>query len=365
MRILLIDQYGEMGGAQQVLLEAAGAFAARGWRLHAAAPSGPLLDRLRPYTQGATPIECGPFHSRWKTAADAVRLGWQLPGQAGAIRAAARALDADLLYVNGPRLLPAAAWARGGRPVLFHAHSVTLQPAAAQLAGWALRAAWTQVVASSRFVADALRVARGRIQVIYNGVAAAGAGPVRRQRFTRIGVLGRIAPEKGQLLFVRAAALAARRHPELTFLVGGGPVIADSDYFAAVRRAAGPEVRFAGWIDDPASFFSQIDLLVVPSQPCDANPRVIPEAFSAGVPVLAFAAGGIPELIEDGVTGLLLRDRTPEALAEAMAAPGPPERLHEIACRAWASWRERFTLDRFQEEICRAAVAIARASATA
>lgn len=357
MRILLIDQFGEIGGAQRVLLEAAEAFARRGWALHAAVPAGPLEDALRPFAGGVTQLTCGPFHALRKSAADVVRFGTQVRRQAAAIGRAAREARADVLYVNGPRVVPAAVWARGSRPVVFHAHSVVLQRMAAELAGRALAMSGARVLASSRFAAGWLEryLPRERVRVIYNGAGALGGPPAPRSRFTRIGVLGRVAPEKGQLVFVRAARIAARRNPGLTFVVGGAPVIAGADYFAAVEREAGPEVRFAGWVEDLGAFFSGIDLLVVPSAAYDANPRVIPEAFAAGVPVLAFDGGGVPELIEHGVSGLLVRRHDALALARAMLdAVDAPEWLNAIAQRAYARWQSRFTLERFQEEVSEA-----------
>ena len=64
-------------------------------------------------------------------------------------------------------------------------------------------------------------------------------------------------------------------------------------------------MEFAGWVDDIYACMAQLDLLLVPSAGHEATTRVILEAFAAGLPVIAFASGGIPEVVEDGVTGLL------------------------------------------------------------
>jgi glycosyltransferase involved in cell wall biosynthesis len=65
---------------------------------------------------------------------------------------------------------------------------------------------------------------------------------------------------------------------------------------------------------DPAQFFTEIDVLLVPSLWYEPLPRVIQEAYAAGVPIVGSRRGGIPELIEDGVTGLLFDPDVPKTL---------------------------------------------------
>ncbi len=355
MRILLIDQFGEPGGAQRGLMDAAAGFAQRGWELHAAIPHGPVTEALAPLCKSISFVDCGPFTPARKRAADVFRFGMQLPKQVTAISNIVHRKNIHLLYVNAPRLAPAARLACSGRPMIFHAHSLVTQPLAAAIAGRALRSPGVTLLASSRFVARWLqRIVPGATpRVIYNGIAGFGARPRKRGQFTRIAVLGRIAPEKGQLAFVRAARIAARSNPALTFVIGGAPMFADGDYSEAVRSEAASGVQFHGWTDDVGGFLRTVDLLVVPSQAVDANPRVIPEAYAAGVPVVAFDGGGTPELIENGVTGLLVNRHTPEALAEAILdAIRDPDRLNAMAECGYARWQRCYTLARFQSEVC-------------
>ena len=125
------------------------------------------------------------------------------------------------------------------------------------------------------------------------------------------------------------------------------------EYLETVRAAAGDAVTFTGWTDDVGEFLKDVDLLVVPSESVDTNPRVILEAYAAGVPVLAFDSGGIPELIEHDVTGLLVNRHTPDALAEAILdAVADPARLNAIAQRGYERWKRSYTLARFQSEVC-------------
>jgi glycosyltransferase involved in cell wall biosynthesis len=351
----LIDQFGEMGGAQRCLVEAAMGFAERGWEVHALVPTGPIHAALTPHCAEVRALPCGPFASAAKTFGDAVRFAYQLPSQALEIARTVAHNRIDVIYVNGPRVLPAAALGRAGRPLIYHAHWMVPQRSAASLARLALLRSGASAIAPSLLAAKWLQgsVKPGFISTVYNGVAGFVISPRPRNTVRHIAILGRISPEKGQSEFVRAARIAASRNNGLRFTVCGAPMFTEDRYFKEVRaEAAGAPVEFPGWTEDVGAFLSAVDLLVVPSKPIDNIPRVILEAFAAGTPVLAFASGAIPELIEHGGTGLLLRQRTPEALAAAiLSAAGNCDLLDQIAERAYRRWRERYTLRRFQSEI--------------
>ena len=295
MRILLVDQYGELGGAQRCLIDVAEGFSARGWELHAVCPDGPLLRALEGPCATVTAVPCGPFQSVRKTLRDALRMTRQVFTQAAAIRgiAAQRAIDA--VYVNGPRMIPAAALARPGCPLVFHAHSVVTQRAAAALVRAGLAASGATVIASSHFVAHQWQQPS---LTVLNGVR--DCRRLRKSAGVTVAVLGRISPEKGQLEFVRA--ISKFGNPSgCRFVIAGATVFGDSVYEQRVRHEAeAAGVECLGWVDDVPAFLASVDILVVPSDETDATPRVILEAFSAGSTVIAFAAGGIPELIRNG-----------------------------------------------------------------
>src|SRR5207253_3097779 len=186
------------------------------------------------------------------------RLAWQ-------IHRLAERLNADLVYINGPRLLPAAAMARLGRPVLFHSHSYLCPGMVRRLAGLSLRRMDAWVVGQCRFVADPWRpfVRRERISVIYTGVpgpqratphcADPNSDPHRARPLPRLGCIGRIAPEKGQREFVAAAARIHRALPACRFVVYGAALF--NDAIAAryedrsEERRVGKECRTRWWRD--------------------------------------------------------------------------------------------------------------------
>src|SRR5438105_6995102 len=104
-------------------------------------------------------------------------------------------MQGDVIYVNGPRLLPAVP---DGRPVIFHCHSFLDKRYAVWLARRAIRRTRATVIGACRFVLKPLGVAGA--QVVYNGVRES---PPRVPGDTfRIGMIGRIAPQKGQGEFV-------------------------------------------------------------------------------------------------------------------------------------------------------------------
>ena len=362
MNLLFLDQFSDLGGAQKNLLELLPAVRAAGWHALVGLPgAGELFERVRALGVEAERIACGPYTSGRKSAADLARFLTETPQLAAQIHKMAQRVDAHVVYLNGPRLLPAAALAGLGRPVLFHSHSYLGPGPARSLARIALRRLDAYLVAQCEFVAAPWRpfIRPDRLSIIYNGVPGplhlaphSHAGP------PRVGCIGRIAPEKGQREFVAAAKQIHQSLPQCQFAIYGAPLFADpaAALYAAHLRAdaEGLPLHFAGWIDDPYTSLAQLDLLLVPSSGHEATTRVILEAFAACVPVIAFPSGGIPEVIEHGVTGLLAT--TPAQMAQSAIdlLTLDPCRLHSIAQAAHNSWQQRFTLDRYQHQILQA-----------
>jgi len=360
--LLILDQFNQLGGAQRCLLDLLPAFHKAGYVTHLAVPGeGPLADGARSTGAMVHRIPCGAYTAGQKSWMDAVQFAVDLPRQTLRIASLVSKHRIDLIYVNGPRLLPAAAIGARGRPVVFHAHSVVTQEAAAQLTQWALRWTNASVIAACRFVLEPLAavVDARRSRVIYNGVAPVEY--VRRQRRGnepwRVGVIGRIAPEKGQLEFIQAARLIlsqmAPRQRRCEFVVCGDALFSNPQYSRRVRaEAEGLPIEFAGWCDDIRDVLSALDLVVVPSAAVEATPRVIPEAFSAGIPVVAFRSGGIPEIIEDGVTGVLSAPTAQDLaskLLELFSNGGAV--FDSFSTRAQAAFAVRFSLDRYRSEV--------------
>jgi glycosyltransferase involved in cell wall biosynthesis len=372
MKILLVDQFAELGGAQRCLLDLVTAMHPRGWQPSVALPSqGPLSDLLKRQQTPVGFFACGPYRSGRKTLLDMGRFAYDVASARRTLRELMVSQKPDLVYVNGPRPLPAAALAAGRRvPLIFHVHSHLPPPYANRLAGWSLRSSTATVIASCEFLGQPVRayVPPERFHVIYNGIRELPFVP--RQFSTKpqwtIGVVGRVAPEKGQTDFLRAARIVSGHVPGSRFVICGAPMFSDAAYWHSVQELAGGlPVEFLGWREDMGAVLSRLDLLVVPSAAIDGTTRVILEAYSAGVPVVAYPSGGIREVIDHGGTGFLTQSNDPESLAstllDVMQKPGC---LFEITRQARQAWEEKYTLDRYCRQVLEAIESAVRPSST-
>ena len=360
-RILCIDQFSNIGGGQQSLLDMLPAFSERGLQPSVAIPGdGPFSETVRRRGYRTHSFACGTYTSKKKSLMQLLNYGFELPNLVHALSELMATDEIDLLYVNGPRLVPPAAWLawRKGIPLIFHCHNRLLQPSAIALTGLALELASAHVIACCQNAAEPLReyVAPDRLRILYNGVAEMSAGDLRfPDRIRKIGVVGRIEVEKGQLEFVKAARLVFEKVPECRFTVIGSPMFSGFDYYRKVVASShGLPIDFVDWQNDIRKLYSGLDLLVVPSGAPEATTRVIPEAYSAGVPVVSFPVGGIPEILEDGRTGFLAENVTVEALANRILSivRMEPASVRAVIKRARKEWNDRFTLRAYREAVC-------------
>lgn len=150
----------------------------------------------------------------------------------------------------------------------------------------------------------------------------------------RFGYVGTLVWHKGVHVAIDAMRALPREGVELQ-VWGDSSVFAD--YASGLRpRAAGLPVRFMNRFDRSriASVYADIDVLVVPSLWLENSPLVIHEAFMAGIPVIGSRIGGIPDLVQDGVSGLLVDPGSAEALASAMRSLlADPALVRDLASR--------------------------------
>jgi glycosyltransferase involved in cell wall biosynthesis len=186
------------------------------------------------------------------------------------------------------------------------------------------RAAWRMgatPVAVSREVARSFREVYGfEPRVIANGVdTAAFARPGARERWRaahgfletdRIVVcVARLDRQKNPLGLLEAFA----RVPDAHLVLAGRGSLEDE-----VRRRAGERVHVLGVVEEVSELLAAADAFAMASD-WEGNPMAVLEAMAAGLPVAATAAGGVPELVEDGVTGVLVPRGDMRALGDAIA----------------------------------------------
>ena len=166
-----------------------------------------------------------------------------------------------------------------------------------------------------------------------------------------VAVVAQLIPRKGHALLLEAWQMIRYRCPDARLLVfGAGPLREELEARVGPGAAnEGGTVTFAGFRPDLRAFLGRVDLLVHPASREGLGIGLL-EAQAAGVPVVACAAGGVPEAVADGDTGLLVEPGNPLALAEGVIKllDDPNWRL-QLGTAAAARIRAQFSPDRMTE----------------
>jgi glycosyltransferase involved in cell wall biosynthesis len=201
-----------------------------------------------------------------------------------------------------------------------------------------------------------------KVRVVANGVDiaaidAARPGPLVRRELGLpedspvIGLVGRLDHwGKGHRELFTAMAGLKERHAVHALIVGGGRRMDEVQALAAGLGLAG-QVHFLGPRRDVPDLLNAMDIFVLPSHGEGVSLALL-EAMAAGKPVIATAVGGLPELVTEGKTGLLIPPRDAAALARALARLlSDPVLARQLGTNARAHVREHFSLDRLGREI--------------
>lgn len=146
--------------------------------------------------------------------------------------------------------------------------------------------------------------------------------------------LGRLAPEKGVMTLIRAWAQV--KAPLL--VVGDGPQRTE------LQGVATPGISFLGTLppEDVGNVLQKARALLVPSEWFEGQPRAILEAYASGVPVIASRIGGLPEVVHDGVSGLLVPPSRPDAWSGAVRQLLSDAEAQRLGDGAWNLWSTRY-----------------------
>lgn len=343
VRVVHVDHTAVRSGGEVALVRLVAALAGTG----VVAPhavlfeDGPLVEDLR--GAGAS-VEVLAFAERTRTLDRSRTAAGRVPLRAGfdtgvaVVRLARRlrALGPDVVHANSLKagVVAGLAGRIAGVPVVWHLRDRLadeyLPPSTVRALRWWIPRVATAVVANSASTLATVRAPAGiravaipdpyrppaRTAADVTGPAPAAVGGLR------VGMVGRVAPWKGQDVFVEAFA---RAFPDggATAVVAGAPLFGEEGYAAGVRRRAhelgvADRVEFRGWVDDVPGLLAGLDVLVHASVIPEPHGQVVVEGMAAGLAVIATGAGGPAEIVTPEVDGILVPPGSAEALAAAL-----------------------------------------------
>lgn len=203
-----------------------------------------------------------------------------------------------------------------------------------------------------------LGIIDAKIVVIHNGIpeldaALSNANAVRTGLC--VGIAGQIGVWKGHDDLVEAFRLLAQTHENLILKIVGS---CEGDFAISLRSRIADaglthRVVWAGFVKDRALIYGDMDICVVPSRSEDPLPTTAIEAGFCGLPVVATETGGLPEIVEDGITGLLVPVGAPSKLAEAIdRLARSPDLRRWMGANARERMQRLFSEQRFVQEFC-------------
>jgi glycosyltransferase involved in cell wall biosynthesis len=367
-RILFVDHTASLGGAQLALLRLVRTLDHRRFDIRVILFSdGPLTDKLR--SAGAA-VEILPLSksiiatSRHAASQSLLRVGTMLTLLRHVVRLSRimRIRKVDLVHTNSLKsdFIGGLAALLAGKTLIWHIHD---RIAGDYMPRMTARAFWllallvpSRLILNSQSSLEALKpYPITKCDVIFPGVDLAEFPAVKSDRESFdpvVGIVGRLSPTKGQDIFLRAASLVHRRHPNVQFQIVGSAMFNDADYEGEMRRLAdslgiSAFVEFVGFVDDIGRYLPRLSILVHASTTPEPFGQVIVEAMAAGVPVVAVGTGGVPEIVVKDVTGLLVPPADSSRLAEAICEMlENPSKTLEMATRARKRVEDLFAIQR-------------------
>jgi glycosyltransferase involved in cell wall biosynthesis len=338
--VLFAHAGAELYGADRILLELAAGLQDRGHALQVVLPApGPLHAELAALKVPTHRKNLGVLRRRYFTPWGLVNRLCRLLSSVIFMRQLIRTHAIQVVHSNTTAVFSgmlAARWC--GVPHVWHVHEITTKPV------WFARAVAACVGHLSQravFVSEATRAhmcslhprVREKAVVIHNGIDGSRAqqavpGLVRAEcgwtpEHTVVGMIGRINWWKGQSKLLDSVALLAPRHASLRCLMVGGTYDGDNqskDALLASRAqlALTDVVVVQDFRPDVGNVLFDMDIFVLPSTEPDPFPTVVLEAMAAGKPIVAFRHGGVCEMVEDGVSGLLCAPGSATEMAAAI-----------------------------------------------
>ena len=354
LSVLVVSISPEVWGAERSLLGLAPLLEEQGVALTLASPPGRLSEAWSslglPHVEFSAPDRLG-LRADGGGRPGVRALSKEIASTARSARRLAQlARGADVVHSNSlwAHLDCAVAGRLARRPVVLELHDL-VRPGLGRVVLRASVRLASGGIAVSQAVADTVGTGLRRLRVIPQAVdperfhpgppdASWRARLSSRPDEPIVGVVGRVDPEKGIRTVVQAMSMldgpARRSH----LAVVGAPGLDDGAYEAQVRAEAsdllGERARFVGPVDEVPAVLRSLDVLVNASTSEPFGLSIL-EAQASGVPVIGTDAGGIPEFVTDGRTGLLVAPGRPDALAAGLdRLLGAPALRHELAAAA-------------------------------
>lgn len=350
-RVLLLAESPYTGGITSHILSICDAFAGnRRYEILLATLPGRGGDGALYEGAGARGLEAYtlPMHSRFDRAVGGQLLQF------------VEAHGVDLVHTHNYRATIATEWASLPVPSLNTCHGAMTHPTP-KLRFWQaleLRVMRGRpvVVACSYSVRDWLvsrKIDASRIRVVHNGFGPpAGCCPATREQMDvppgdlLLLFAGRLVEGKG----LHTVLEAMESMVGITIVVAGdGPLRVDLETQAKSLRVS---ARFLGAISAPWPYYAAADVVVLPSH-MEALPMSLIEAAAFGKPAVATRVGGIPEVVIDGETGLLVAPGDITGLRESLGRLRDPDLRLRLGEAALARWRDRFSRERLATELGR------------
>ncbi|MFH1858087.1 MAG: glycosyltransferase family 4 protein [Candidatus Omnitrophota bacterium] len=172
-----------------------------------------------------------------------------------------------------------------------------------------------------------------------------------------IGVVARLMPKKGQEQFIRAMAKVVKVYPNVKAVILGDECETHSNYLSFLKNMVSQEelsgnIQFTGWVEKPEDLYPAFDIVTQTSLLQEGLPSVCLEAMGIGIPVVSTRVGAVPELVEEGVAGLLVPPGDADAMAEALLQLLQDERKRlEMGENARKRVIEHFNLRKTKEKM--------------